>query len=178
MKLEAACLSLASWDISASYFSCRPRIRVISSLHSSRSCESDTKHQSASQSRKNQSVCLWDFCLGCAAWVSCDFGQTDSSYIWLKISQYFNDLMHHHDLIHNAPEPKERQQAQNIQAPWKSEWFLQAVLLELSGDRSLVLWSDLTPACSDHSQDLGSWELPKAFAHVYDHASTINNQSI
>ena len=41
-----------------------------------------------------------------------------------------------------------------------------------------MLWSDLTPACSDHSQDLGSWELPKAFARVYDHASTINNQSI
>ena len=45
LKLETTWLSLASWDISASYFSSRPRIRIISSLHSSRSCESDTKHQ-------------------------------------------------------------------------------------------------------------------------------------
>jgi len=31
-----------------------------------------------------------------------------------------------------------------------------------------MLWNDLTPACSDHSQDLGGWELPKAFAYMYD----------
>ena len=55
----------------------------------------------------------------------------------------------------------------SIQAPWKSERFLPAVLLELSGDRSLVLWSDLTPACLDHLQDLGMLGA-KAFAQIYD----------
>jgi hypothetical protein len=59
VKLETTWLSLASWDISASYFSSRPRIRIISSLHSSRSCESDTKHQH----QKNEPVSLWELLL-------------------------------------------------------------------------------------------------------------------
>ena len=53
-------LSLASWDISASNFSSRTRIRVIPSLHSSRSCTSQEKHQ---QSRKNRPVSFWHLIL-------------------------------------------------------------------------------------------------------------------
>ena len=67
---------------------------------------------------------------------------------------------------HNAPWPKGCQQAQNFQAPWKSEWFLQAVLLV--GDCSLGLWSDPTPARSDHSQLLGILGASKGFCtHVW-----------
>ena len=45
VKLETDRLSLASWDTSALYFSSRACIREISSLHSSRSCESDREQQ-------------------------------------------------------------------------------------------------------------------------------------
>ena len=101
----------------------------------------------------------------------------ESEWEFGKIRTVLTWSAHKSDMI-NA-EPKGYQQAQNFQAPWKSEWFLQAVLPELSGDRSLVLWSDLTPACWDHSQDLGGWELPKAFAYEYDHDwSCIYNEPI
>ena len=120
VKLETAWLSLASWDISASYLSSRPRIWANSSLHSSRSCESDTKHQHHKVEQISRSAFenwfVWTE-MHESEW---EFGKIRAILTWSA----------------DNAEPNGCKKPQSFQAPWKSEWFLQAVLLELSGDQS------------------------------------------
>ena len=71
-------------------------------------------------------------------------------------------------------EPNGCKKPQSFQAPWKSEWFLQAVLLEFSGDQSEHAGTgSLQSTCSGmiwllHVRIIHGWELPKAFAHMRD----------
>ena len=82
VKLETTWLSLASWDISASYFSSRPRIRIISSLHSSRSCKSETNHEHHKVEQISRSAFENWFCLDWDAWVWVGVRKyTDNSYM-------------------------------------------------------------------------------------------------
>ena len=115
-----AWLSLASWDISTSYFSSRPRIRAISSLCSPRSCKSETNHEHHKVEQISRSAFenwfVWTE-MHESEW---EFGKIGAILTWSA----------------DNAEPNGCKKPQSFQAPWKSEWFLQAVLLELSGDQS------------------------------------------
>ena len=155
-------LSLASWDISASYFSCRPRIREISSLHSSRSCESQWKRHetSASISAKNQAVSLGELILSAAEireseW---EFGQKNSSYMisrWCRWIRYCKT-----EGVPKGSRLSSSLEICAISASCSSWVFWKSVARALEWSNSCMFGS-LTR--------LGHfWELRKAFAHVHD----------
>ena len=93
--------------------------------------------------------------------------------------------MHESEWESEHSEPKDKK-TQNFEAPWASARFLQAVLLELSGDRLLVLCNVPTPTSSGHSPDLGIlgfvWSfqsLLQTCTMLYDHSqySTVDKRS-
>ena len=141
LKLETTWLSLASWDISALYFSSRACIGE-TSLHPSRSCKSETNHEHQ-KVKISRSACQKLILSGlrCVS-LSGNWKNKGSSFMFSQEQP----IMHH------------SQRDTNRLKTFKllgNQWFLQAVFLELSGDRSLGLWSDPAPARSDHSQLLG-----------------------
>ena len=113
------------------------------------SCKSEMNHEHHKVEQISRSAFENWFRLGWGAWV----------WVGVRTKGQFLRKISHKRIIQNQRDTKRIQKAQSFQAPWKSEWFLQVVLLELSVDRGQVekqeLWSDPFPACSDHSQDLG-----------------------